>query len=86
MDFKVFNDARSYPWCLCIGDKVDNLIALKKINIKPSTDSVAAQLWQLLQREWPMCLMVEVLHHLEELPWTSKATEEDMLLLLLLWC
>ena len=76
LDFKVFNDARSYPWSLCIGDKVDNLIALNMINIKPSTDSVAAQLWQLLRQEWPMCLMVEVLQHLEELPWTSKATEE----------
>ena len=42
IDFKIFGEARSYPGCLCLGDKNANLGRLSNMDICPTTDSVAA--------------------------------------------
>ena len=76
LDYKIFNDAEGYPWCLCTGDKATNLYELGQLQIQPTTDTVAAQLWHLKKQHWPMSLLLEVLEGLEDLPWTSKVTEE----------
>ena len=60
-DFNISNEASAYPWCLCIGDKAATLQASGIIQVRPTTDSVAAHFWQLMRLNWLMCLLIEVL-------------------------
>ena len=61
---------------MCVGNKEANLVCLGSLLLGPDTDSVAAQLWELMQSKWPMALLVEILDAIEILPWSSQVCEE----------
>lgn len=75
IDFKIFAETRRYPFCLCKGDMSLNLATLAA-GVRPTHESVADQMWQLLQFDYPASALIEVLQSISDLPWSSMAVEQ----------
>ena len=71
---KIFEDTRSLPWSLCRGDKQANLERLR--GAPRPAEPTASQMWDLMQRGFPVNSLVTIVEEAALLPWSSTGVEQ----------
>ena len=58
--FRTLSQLEEYPWCLAVGNIVENLHSLSQLPAAP-TEPVAGKIWHLLQKGFPVGQLVSAL-------------------------
>jgi hypothetical protein len=75
ISFKILREARELPWSLCLGDAEANLRELSS-NPQP-LETNSAQLWTLMEKNYPMKGLIDIVEEIKGLPWSSLGVEQQ---------
>ena len=75
LELKLFSTMSDLPWCLCRGDKEQNLRELMTLD-QPPLEDISAKIWALLKVGKDVQELIDALCLFETASWTSYFTEK----------